>query len=357
MKNYFQFPLCLLTYGKHERERMSAIIDYSIVNYSKKKLGSTKRDAIDTAAEVLCVNYQNTPLSHIVEQWKEVSEFVERFESRHGKDARVRIASSLLWDSYKGGLAYREFSVLCALNSILGKTTSPKRVTQPSLRVRAAGYKSWNVAIAEAATERLLSEDQIKRTLNRLDRRGFFARARIGGRTVLFKTGVSYEELCNEIEERETGKRLNRSAKDRQLRFRLKAADSGVDINRPAHINRDDSDRQNRQNLSKTRRLTADCCADESADEPADINKSSLIEAFNKSSPNKSVRNSACAHDLSFFQKDGNLPETRIHTKLPEAILEVKEVRYKLKGGTKIFSQQEANRLFAGNNALEFERL
>ena len=350
MKNYFQFPLCLLTYGKHERERFRAIIDYNVVHYAKTKLGGTKRGAIDTAAEILRVSYQNIQRSCILGQHKKAAEFVERFEMRHGKDARVRIASSLLWDCYKGGLGYREFSVLCALNSILGKTTVPKRVTQPSLRVRAGGYKSWSVAIAESATERLLSEDQIKRTLNRLQKRGFFARARTGGRTVLFKRGISYEELCNQIIRHRTGARLTRTAKDRYLRERIKATDSSADINRPAHINSDGNSGSDPQNVVKNRRLTADCCADEPADEPADINKSSLIEAFNKSLPNESVPNSACAHDFSDFQKNGE-------KKKEKAVLEEKEVCYKLKGSTKIFSQEEANRLFAGNNALEFERL
>jgi hypothetical protein len=172
MKNYFQFPLCLLTYGKHERARFSAIIDYSVVNYAKTKLGDTKRDSLATAAEILGVSYANLSPRSILEQWKEISDFVDRFEMRHGKDARVRIASSLLWDCYKGGLPYREFCVLCALNSILGKTTRPKRVTQPSIRVRSAGYKSWSVATAEGVCEALPSRQQIERILNRLEARG-----------------------------------------------------------------------------------------------------------------------------------------------------------------------------------------
>jgi hypothetical protein len=154
--------------------------------------------------------------------------------------------------------------------------------------------------------------------------------------------------------EAKTGVRISRSYKDQSLRQRIKESDY---INSTAHINSGSNNGSDPENVAKTRALSEHCGEIEPEIEPEDINKSSLIEAFNKSSPNKSVRNSACAHDLSFFQKDGNLPETRIHTKSTEAVLEVKEVRYKLKGSMKIFSQEEANRLFAGNNALEFERL
>jgi hypothetical protein len=347
VRNYFQFPLCLLAYGKHERERLSAIIDYNVVHYAKTKLGGTKRGDLEIATQILCVQYGKLSPRWILEQHQKADDFVRSFESRHGPDARVRIASSLLWDCYKGGLAYREFCVLCALNSIIGKATRPKRVTQPSIRVRSGGYKSWSVATDGGVCQALPSRQQIERILNRLEARGFFARARIGGRTVLFKTGVSYEQLCDQIVEAKTRVRINRSSKDKALRQRIKESEH---INSTAHINSGSNNGSDPENLSKSRALSEHCCEIEPEIEPEDINKSSLIEAFNKSLPNESVRNSACARDFSYFQKNEE-------KKKEEAILKEKEVRYKLKGSTKIFSQVEANRLFAGNNALEFERL
>jgi hypothetical protein len=350
VKNYFQFPLCLLAYLKHEHGRLSAIIDYNVVNYAKKKLGSTKRDAIYTAAEVLGVNYRNTPGSHIVQRWKEASEFVERFEMRHGKDARVRIASSLLWDCYKGKLPYREFCMLCALNSILGKTTGPKRVTQPSIRVRAAGYKSWDALRADIPKERwpeiLLSEDKVRYGLKKLYRRGFFDRARTGARTVLYMVGSGVDIRAKIIErEKRNAEKARHAEKDRQLRALIK------EIRRPAINVGKASPINDGKSEQKTSRHNPDTVPDMIPDMVTDINKSSLIEAFNESVPNECVPNSACAPGFSFFQKDGNLPRT------PKPLEAVLEVRYKLKGSTKIFSQEEANRLFADNNALEFERL
>jgi hypothetical protein len=344
---YFQFPLCLLAYGKHEKERLSAIIDYNVVQYAMKKLGGKNRKSIATAAEVLGVSYGN--LSSAVPSWQEAHDYVERFQSRHGTDALVRIGAALLWDCRKGALSYREFSILCALNSIMGRSKSPKRITQPAVRIRAAGYKSWSVATAEAATAKLYSEDQIYRTLNRLEKRGFFARARISTRTVLFQNGVSYEQLCRNILELEKKKSdlASRTQKDRELRAQIKAIRSTADINKAADIN-STADINTGSNTEpdpsktlKNRGDTADNCAVETAVVAADINNSSLIEALNESSLNESVLN---GDYISLLNKESQ-----------KAVLE--ERRYKLKGTSQIFSQEEANRLFAGNNALEFEPL
>jgi hypothetical protein len=344
---YFQFPLCLLGYGKHEKERLNAIIDHNVVSYAKKKLGSTRRDAVETAAEVLGVHLGSAAAS--VRCWQETNSFMERFELRHGRDAQVRVASLLLWDCYKGQLAYRDFSVLCAINSIMGRSKSPKRVTQPAVRVRAAGYKSWSVATAEAATAKLYSEDQIYRTLNRLEKRGFFARARTGKTTVLFLKGASYDELKDKILELEKKKAgiAGRAHKDRQLRAQIKAIRTTADINKAADINSTadiNSGINTEPDQSKTvknRGDTADSCAVETAVVAADINNSSLIEALNESSLNESVLN---GDYVSLLNKESQ-----------KAVLE--ERRYKLKGTSQIFSQEEANRLFAGNNALQFEPL
>jgi hypothetical protein len=353
---YFQFPLCLLSYGEHEKERLRAIIDYNVVDYAIKKLGNKKKKSLLTSAEILGVSYGD--ISSALPSWREARDYVERYESRHGTDALVRIGAALLWDCRKGALSYREFSILCAINSIIGRSKSPKRVTQPAVRVRAAGYKSWSVATAEAATAKLYSEDQIYRTLNRLEKRGFFARARTGKTTVLFLNGANYEELKDKILELEKKKAgiAGRAHKDRQLRAQIKAIRSTADINKAADVNSTAdintgiNTEPDHSKTVKNRGDTADSCAVETAVVAADINNSSLIEAFNKSLPNESVHNSACAHDFSDFQKNEE-------KKKEEAVLEEKEVRYKLKGGTKIFSQVEANRLFAGNSALEFEML
>src|SRR5438105_3745503 len=67
----------------------------------------------------------------------------------------------------------------------------PKGITEPSIRVRAAGYKSWKIAQSELASDQsraasFLSPHQVRYTLEQLHSRHFFARARVGAKTVKY---------------------------------------------------------------------------------------------------------------------------------------------------------------------------
>jgi hypothetical protein len=165
----------------------------------------------------------------------------------------------------------------------------------------------------------------------------------------LFLNGASYDELRDKILELEKKKAAfaGRTEKDRELRAQIKAIRAPADINKAADVNSTadiNSGTNTEPEQSKTvknRGNPADSCAVVAAVVAADINNSSLIEALNKSSPNKSVPN---GDYVSLLNKESQ-----------KAVL--KERRYKLKGTSQIFSQEEANRLFAGNNALEFEPL
>jgi len=78
-----------------------------------------------------------------IRRWKEADSFVCQRERRYGKDALVQIGTVLLWEAHSDtGLTYREFSVLCAINSIFGSRSTPLRITEPSIRVRASGFES-----------------------------------------------------------------------------------------------------------------------------------------------------------------------------------------------------------------------
>jgi hypothetical protein len=156
-----------------------------------------------------------------------------QWEQRHGKDGLVRIGTTLLWEAHDNtGVNYREFSVLCAINSIIGSRLTPMRITEPSMRVRAAGFKSWTVAQSELPSDELrkstlLTADQVRYTLKKLHQRKFFARARVGARTVKYMLGVSDDELRAILLQRETyGPQFQaeRAKKDRQLMAAIRSA-------------------------------------------------------------------------------------------------------------------------------------
>src|SRR5262249_23514584 len=153
---------------------------------------------------------------------------------RNGKDASIRISTALLWEAHNNtGVTYREFSILCAINSVIGnRCFSPRRITEPSIRVRAAGYKSWTVANRELARDesrnkQMLTADQVRYTLERLHERKFFARARVGARTVKYMVGITDAELRALLLQTETYQsrfKAERAEKDRELMIAIRSA-------------------------------------------------------------------------------------------------------------------------------------
>jgi hypothetical protein len=144
-----------------------------------------------------------------------------------------------LWEAHDNtGLTYREFSILCAINSVIGNKRSVAiRITEPSIRVRAAGFKSWKVANVEPGESQLLTPDQVRYTLERLHRRKFFARARVGAKTVKYMVGLSDDALRTSLLQSETYRsrfKAERAQKDRELMKAIRSANQAAsDLYRP----------------------------------------------------------------------------------------------------------------------------
>ena len=228
-RGYFHFPLCLLAFREDHKERLQHIVSYCLYQEAKrtnpKFPRSARNGSLEEAANFLGVNIRSP--DNTISRWREADSFVRRWERRYGKDAFVRIGTTLLWEAHdNSGVSYREFSVLCAINSIIGKLRSvPKRITEPRIRVRAAGFKSWDVAKSELPSDesrktRLLTVDQVRYTLENLHARKFFARARVGAKTVKYMLGVPDDELRALLLRHETYRprfKAQRAKKDAEL--------------------------------------------------------------------------------------------------------------------------------------------
>jgi hypothetical protein len=211
-KGYFQFPLSLLAFGEDYKDRLRHIVAYCLCEEARRKnpkfLKSARKASLNNAASFLGVTIGSHDST--IRQWKVATSFVSEWQGRYGKDAVVRIGTTLLWEAHSAtGLTYREFSVLCAINSIIGSRSIPMRITEPSIRVRAAGFKSWKVAQSEPPSgesrkTRLLTAHQVRYTLEKLHERKFFARARVGAKTVKYMLGVSDADLRAVQVQRET---------------------------------------------------------------------------------------------------------------------------------------------------------
>jgi hypothetical protein len=226
---YFHFPLCLLAFRKDDSDRLQHIVSYCVCEHAQRLTRTSANVPWDTAlyaaAKFLNVNIGSGEVT--TNRWKAATRFVRQWQNRYGRDASVRIATALLWEAHDNtGLTYREFSILCAVNSVIGKRRSaPRRITEPSIRVRAAGFKSWKVATRELArdksgTARLLTQHQVRYTLENLHQRKLFARARVGAKTVKYMVGVSDDVLRASLVHSETYRprfKAERARKDREL--------------------------------------------------------------------------------------------------------------------------------------------
>jgi len=223
-KGYFQFPLCLLGFGEDYKERLQYIVSYCLYEHARR-MKSARSPSLKQAATFLGVTIQCLH-DDIIGQWKQANAFVREREGRYGKDPLVRIATTLLWEAHDNtGLSYREFSVLCAINSTIGSRLKPMRITEPRIRARAAGFKSWDDVKSELPSEQLIEEElltphQVRYTLEKLHQRKFFARARVGAKTVKYMLGVTDDELRAKLLQAETYQarfQMERAKKDAEL--------------------------------------------------------------------------------------------------------------------------------------------
>jgi hypothetical protein len=233
---YFHFPLCLLGFRSDYKDRLQHIVSYCLCEQaerlSRTSAAPAGNAALDEAAKFLHVSISSHDAT--IRRWEAATSFIRQRQTRYGRDASVRIATALLWEAHNNtGLTYREFSILCAINSILGnRHCTPRRITEPSIRVRAAGFKSWTIANRhfrsdESRTARLLTPYQVRYTLQRLHERKFFARARVGAKTVKYMVGVSDDALRALLLQTETYHsrfRIERAQKDRELMMAIKSA-------------------------------------------------------------------------------------------------------------------------------------
>jgi hypothetical protein len=227
-KGYFQFPLCLLAFGEDYKERLQTIASYCLYREAGRKNPRFPKSAGVASLDQAATFFGLTIAWHdiIASKWEEANGFVCQWQGRHGKDALVRIGVTLWSEAHDNtGLTYREFSLLCAINSIIGNRSGPTRITEPRIRVRAAGFKCWNVAKSELPSEelresRLLTPHQVRYMLEGLHERRFFARARVGAKTVKYMLRVTDDELRTKLlqtESRHARFRTERGTKDAEF--------------------------------------------------------------------------------------------------------------------------------------------
>lgn len=300
--HYFQFPLCLLAYGQDKNERIDAIVSHNVVSFAIREGNAVTRKFLKKSQDALDVSCPD-PMAH-EHRWSNAQAFVRDRERAYGNDALVRIGAELVWDCKKGALSFREFSLLCALNSVIGGSRKPKRVTEPSLRVRAAGYKSWKVFEAAVPARqrkaKLLTVNQVRYSLERLHSRRLLARARVGAKTVKYMTGVSDEDLRRLLIQTETFSvrfKQDRAGGDAAMRAAIQAIrEKPINVVSPINVGKV-AEPENSTNTPDPSRNGGDMSNDMVPDMGNDINVSISNEStltgslLNESSSNESKSN------------------------------------------------------------------
>jgi hypothetical protein len=270
-QKYHSFPLSALTFGKDADDRAHGILQYSLVETGDRicadKDGTELQEEVDRrdkgdlpddyyrSREHNCyvLGCKFFGLNKGSAEWSrrrhtELSDFIEKNECKFGRAPIVRIAHDYLWQVISGrGMSYREFSVLCGIYAIIGNKQYPVRITNDRIRAAAMGYSSNKVlflpasegalagtltkegaAILEARSDKAkpLTLDQIRYTIENLEKDGHFARVKPNRREVYYSHRIVREEMIDRIFKMKTSR--NKLQKNRQsdaeLAAKIKAA-------------------------------------------------------------------------------------------------------------------------------------
>jgi len=215
-----EFPLCCLCYPIENKEKVSMIISYCIVEHSKKIEININQRVKEYPKEKLPFGFDKTSKAHCrillaaeelgvklgdiydtYDQHEKLQKHISNFIIKHGKDAYCRIGKDLLFDVYKNGFPYRQFAVLCGIQSVVGKKPLFKRVTKDRIRYTMLGYKSKTVALAEMDKgQMLLTDRQLGSTIQILHAKEFFSKFTYAKRQSFYSTRLNNKELYDAVE-------------------------------------------------------------------------------------------------------------------------------------------------------------
>jgi predicted transcriptional regulator len=150
-----------------------------------------------------------------------LSRFVCDFEGKHGRDARVRIISTWVFDARdRHGLSFLELAVLVAIYSKIGRKRSAVLITRDEIWRRAHGCKSK--AVFAALTDALpfhWTKGRVRATIHRLFARNCFSRVTYGRRHTYYSNRLSQAELEESVVRKKTlayvGSRRQQDASER----------------------------------------------------------------------------------------------------------------------------------------------
>lgn len=162
----------------------------------------TKTQMIQIRGAIVCGVKLNSA-SSTSDNWFKQIDIVNAYTKQHGSSPLVFISCELFWKCYnKEGLTYRQFSTMCAINSVIGFKSSPVLIRRCMIIARQLGYKSpveLRGEIARGVALKPLTTQQLRDTLDWLESKELIARCQASFRDVYFSNGKDKDQFRADV--------------------------------------------------------------------------------------------------------------------------------------------------------------
>jgi hypothetical protein len=246
--NYYQFPLCILAMSNDRTETLLNIAAYccgklgseimercgDVVNLKQNEVenyrdafgelppgfnwsdGECDESAVSFVVAASRLGYRIYSLPELMKRHAEAMAHVSAFESRHGRDASIRIHPDLFDEAggdYRsnGLLTFPEFRLLCAILSFMPREEKLKWIAPTLLAPRMLGFKSEDVMLAECrgVQPRLLHRTHIGKLTESLEAKGAIrGRYTWNRQRTYYSTRLTSAELEQRVEAEKSARKI-----------------------------------------------------------------------------------------------------------------------------------------------------
>lgn len=212
---FLDFPLYCLTYCNGEAERLKdialfCVVDYALktdfeqliqdrikdIDFSLKMTDGIVSDDLINQKIFLATQDYGVKIDSFDEAksiWIEIKTKIINYEDKFGKDAFCRMPKQLTYEVIEGKFPFREFSILAAIYSKLGKKNTYYKMSYEQIAYRMLGYRRKDIALIEKPTIQVLPDWTIGYWVKKLKKRRFFRSATFF-KEKYYSTRIKYDD-------------------------------------------------------------------------------------------------------------------------------------------------------------------
>jgi len=232
---YVHFPLCCLNYDKDISKTAELLISYGIIEFAKQlekdiELNDSDIDRIEKYIDdndlfnveeddyfiilsAFKLGIDISSINNTKQNHSKLNSYINSFEFKHGKDAKIRMHKTILFEVRDRQFNERLFRVYCGILSVIGDKGFI-RITNKRISYRMLGFKSEDVFSKEKSNYKLMTARQIKTCSDKLCEKNLFDKLTYRNRLTFYSTkfrGKAFQEvLTNSIALNKVKKNVNR---------------------------------------------------------------------------------------------------------------------------------------------------